>query len=180
MFAFDAGDTVELAGLLHWNPAETLEGRKVSLDHPTRSQPRCMSSINARALMTEAPTVIRATAPIREALVVLQSLEVRHLPVVDWGGGLVGVVSDRELGTLSISRILDHDSGDEMPTWLEQQVGSIMRITAHAVGPEADLEHVVRLMVDEKLHAVPVVRSDGILIGLVSYVDLLRLRLSPA
>jgi CBS-domain-containing membrane protein len=133
-----------------------------------------MPAINARTLMTEAPTAIRATAPIREAIVILQSLDVRHLPVVDWSGGLVGVVSDRELGSLSTSRILGDGHVDGAPTWLDDDVGSIMRDAAHAVGPEADLEQLVRLMIDENLHAVPVVGADRILIGLVSYVDLLR------
>jgi acetoin utilization protein AcuB len=131
---------------------------------------RRSTAMNARDVMTEAPTSIRASAPIREALVVLQSLEVRELPVVDWRGSLVGVVSDRELGSLCLSRMLDGAPG----TWLDQDVASVMSGVAPTVGPEADVWELVRLMVDKKLGAVPVVRPDGALIGMVSYLDLLR------
>jgi CBS domain-containing protein len=130
--------------------------------------------MNAADVMTQAPTSIRASAPIREALVVLHSLDVRQLPVVDWKGALVGIVSDRELGSVSISRIFAKGPLDPAEAWLDGEVASIMDDAAPTIGPEADVGQLIRLMVEHKLGAVPVVRSDGVLVGMVTYVDVLR------
>ncbi len=54
----------------------------------------------AADLMTENPRTIRATDPLGQAIEALQSIEVRHLPVVDDQNELVGMLSDRDLGSL--------------------------------------------------------------------------------
>lgn len=51
----------------------------------------------AWAIMTENPVVINENALITEALEKMRSLNIRHLPVVDSSGRLVGIVSVRDL-----------------------------------------------------------------------------------
>jgi CBS domain-containing protein len=43
-----------------------------------------------------------------------------------------------------------------------------------SVGLEADLAEIIDLMLDQRVGAVPVVDADGTLVGIVSYVDILR------
>ena len=119
--------------------------------------------ITARELMTASPTVIDATSTLRTALEKLQALDVRHLPVVDTDGQLVGMLSDRDLR--SYSGILP----------LDASVSSVMSADVIAVDSEADLAEVVDLMLDNKIGAVPVLDADDALVGIISYVDILRM-----
>ena len=118
--------------------------------------------ITARELMTEAPTVVDATATLRNALEKLQALDVRHLPVVDTDGQLVGMLSDRDLraqiGVLP----------------LDASVSNIMSTDVIAVDIEADVAEIIDLMLDNKIGAVPVLDADDVLVGIISYVDILR------
>src|SRR5689334_9075369 len=50
-----------------------------------------------RDLMTENPTAVRETDSIAAAISVLERLDVRHVPVVDGSGALVGMISDRDI-----------------------------------------------------------------------------------
>jgi acetoin utilization protein AcuB len=43
-----------------------------------------------------------------------------------------------------------------------------------AVRPEADVQEIADLMIEKKISAVPVIDSDGTLVGIVSHVDMPR------
>jgi len=118
--------------------------------------------ITARELMTESPTVVDATATLKTAIEKLQALDIRHLPVVDTDGQLVGMLSDRDLR--SYVGVLP----------LDASVSSAMSTDVIAVEPEADVAEVIDLMLDNKIGALPVVDNDDVLVGIISYVDVLR------
>jgi acetoin utilization protein AcuB len=48
----------------------------------------------AQDLMTSAPATVRPTTTVRRAVEILETLEIRHLPVVDENRQLVGMLSD--------------------------------------------------------------------------------------
>jgi CBS-domain-containing membrane protein len=130
--------------------------------------------LTARDLMTQSPAVIDVTATLRSAVDKLQTLEIRHLPVVDSEGELVGMVSDRDLRALSIPYFVDGENVGTLRTALDASVASIMSADVIAVDEEADAAEIVDLMLDNRIGAVPVVDGDRTLVGIVSYVDVLR------
>jgi CBS domain-containing protein len=130
--------------------------------------------MKARDVMTEGPASVRSTVSLREAISVLESLRVRHLPVIDRKGEIVGILSDRDLRTYSLAEALPELPLDAIAVRLEQPVSQFMSTAVFAVSPDADAEEIANLMIDEQIGAVPVIDSDGTLVGIVSYVDMLR------
>jgi len=131
--------------------------------------------MKARDVMTEGPAGVRETAPLREAIAVLQSLNVRHLPVVDRHGELAGMLTDHDLRKYSfLDSWPDDSSADPMASRLDMPVSYFMSKTVFAVSPDADVGEVANLMIDHQIGAVPVIASDRTLVGIVSYVDMLR------
>ncbi len=61
----------------------------------------------ALALMNEEPVTICDSATVGDAVLLLQSQQVRHVPVVDKAGNLVGMLRDREI------RLLDDSDRDK-------------------------------------------------------------------
>ncbi len=122
--------------------------------------------LTARDLMTESPHVVDATSTLRTAIEKLASLDIRHLPVGDTDGALVGMLSDRDLRAYAAPFF----SG----ATLDASVSSIMTTDVISVDLEADAAEIVDLMLDYKIGAVPVVDADKTLVGIVSYIDLLR------
>lgn len=124
-------------------------------------------------VMTAEPTAARPDTTLGEALDMLEALEVRHLPVVDGEGDLVGILSDRDLRGLS--RV---DRGDS-PTLLERldsPVGSVMNANPRTLPEDAEVSDAIELLVDNRIGAVPVTATrERRLVGIVSYVDVLRL-----
>jgi len=126
----------------------------------------------AQDLMTEAPVTVSVGSTIREAARLLQTLDIRHLPVVNEEGSLVGMLSDRDLRGLAPLVVGGDFEGS--PDGLDARVSSVMSADVLSVETEDDVAVVVELMLDNKVGAVPVVDGDGALVGIVSYMDVLR------
>lgn len=128
----------------------------------------------ASQLMTPNPFVIPSSAKVAEAVSALQNLEIRHLPVVDGRGALVGMVSDRDLSSLTLPTYVDGEWIGSIRVALDARIDSLMNSDVRSVGEETPADEIVDLLLQEKIGAVPVLDAEGRLAGIVSYVDLLR------
>ena len=128
----------------------------------------------ARDLMTADPVAVRATDTVRDAVQLFQALEVRHLPVVNAQRELVGMLSDRDLRGLALPVVIDHQWVGAIQTALESRVATLMSSDPLSVAVDADAAEIVDLMLEQRIGAVPVVDADQKLVGIVSYVDVLR------
>ncbi len=126
----------------------------------------------ARDLMTDAPATVTPATTLRRAVEILQTLDIRHLPVVNEDGELIGMLSDRDLRALSIPYFMGSDCVGSKA--LDGRVSSIMSGDTLSVDAETDIAAVVDLMLENTIGAVPVTGEDGALVGIVSYIDILR------
>lgn len=118
-------------------------------------------------IMSEQPYAIEANESVREAMHRLMSQDIRHLPVLD-DGILVGMLSDRDIRSIA-SEALTAEVGDQ----LAQPVSEVMTSDPITVLPETEVGEAIDLMIEHKVGALPVVTEDR-LVGIVSYVDVLR------
>lgn len=122
-------------------------------------------------LMTPNPKTLDVTATVRDAIVLLNDLDVRHLPVMD-GSDLVGIISDRDV---KAALGADGQDAEALANELDASVGHLMSADVLTVGPEDDVGEAIDLMLENRLGSLPVVTDDPQeLVGIVSYVDILR------
>lgn len=120
-------------------------------------------------VMSAAPQVVEVNEKLHSVQAKLRELDVRHLPVVD-RGKLVGIISERDLPpALSAPAARDAAGRSDKPAaWF-------MSSDVLSVHPQAELADAIDLMLEHRVGAVPVVEMDeGRLVGIVSYVDVLR------
>lgn len=130
--------------------------------------------MNARDVMTPNPMTIRSQATVAEAWDLMGEMEIRHVPVVD-DGTLVGMLSDRDLGRLDVTRMLVAEGADALRQELATPVAKVMSLDVIAAEPETELGDIVDVLVEHKVGALPVVHSHTReLVGIISYVDVLR------
>jgi len=124
--------------------------------------------------MTPNPVAVTPRTSVAEVWDLMRELEIRHVPVVE-GGALVGMLSDRDLAQVDIARLLTLEGAEALRHQLGTPVVKVMSSDVIFVSAESDLSEVVELLVEHKVGAVPVVRSETReLVGIVSYVDVLR------
>jgi acetoin utilization protein AcuB len=129
--------------------------------------------LTAADVMTEEPVAINMTATVGHAARMLDALAVRHLPVINDDHELVGMLSDRDLrgdpaGAGSERELVPAAPPPGAP------VSDVMSTDVVQVGADASLGEIASHMVESRVGAVPIVDNDGRLLGIVSYVDVLR------
>jgi len=126
----------------------------------------------AKDVMTENPVTATELMSVAEALGMLYELDVRHLPVVR-GRELTGIISDRDLRGFTEA---DEDGAmDAVEGARSTTVANVMNTDPVKVDPETSIREVIELMLLHRVGAIPVADLDtGDLLGIVSYVDLLR------
>ncbi len=120
-------------------------------------------------IMTPSPETISTTATAEEAGRKMSALHLRHLPVVDDSGRLVGILSDRDLR----GPMLGNPRPRPAPA-ATAPVGSLMTRTVATAAPDDELGTVARIIVERRVGAVPIVDADGVPVGIVSFVDVMR------
>jgi CBS domain-containing protein len=131
--------------------------------------------MQAAEIMTEDPMTIGPQGRIRDAIEILQALEIRHLPVVNERGALIGMLSDRDLRNAAIPYTLLDTVKQPIGNVLERRVSDVMSADVTSIGPETEVEEIIDVLLELKVGALPVVDGDtGDLLGIVSYVDVLR------
>jgi CBS domain-containing protein len=114
-------------------------------------------------LMTTAVQTIKVGGVISEADTDMRLAGIRHLPVVDDRGHLVGVLSDRDL-----LRALARSKGKSVP------IVEVMTRAVKTIGADAPARKAAAVMLELKIHCLPVVGEDGQLIGMLTESDFLR------
>jgi CBS domain-containing protein len=128
----------------------------------------------AADIMTDKPITIDPSATVRDAVDMLQSMQVRHLPVVDAAGDLVGMLSDRDLGSLMSSFAEGAEAGRDVASFSDRRVSDLMSSDVVSVDEGAEVSAIIETMLEQRVGALPVVDGEGTVSGIISYVDILR------
>lgn len=112
--------------------------------------------------MSRDPISISPEASIQEAIELMKTHSIRHLPVVDGQERLVGWVSDTELRGVFIASMIE-----------ELTVGDVMIADPITVSSTDVLEQAALLISKHKIGGMPVL-EDGKLVGIITVVDILE------
>ena len=125
--------------------------------------------------MTRAIVTVTRDEGIFEAKNKMRAHNIRHLPVVDDKGNLVGMVTDRDLRSALPSDLFHNPlSGSEKERYAKMTVAEIMTTDLVTVSPEFTIQDALLMFQEKKVGALPVVDRTGQLTGIVSVRDLLR------
>lgn len=130
--------------------------------------------MNTREMMTPNPITVSPKATLAEAWDLMREMEIRHVPVVE-GGALVGMLSDRDLARLDLTRVLAVEGAGALRRELSAPIADVMSGDVIEVEPETGLDEVLDLLIEHKVGALPVVEPDSReVVGILSYIDVLR------
>jgi acetoin utilization protein AcuB len=125
--------------------------------------------------MTRDPITVEEDASMKEAMLLLRSHHIRHLPVAT-GKLLVGLVSDRDIKRASPS-ILQGIEKTEFEQLMENTpVSRIMTREPFTVTATTPLAEAVAILVEKKFGSLPVVDGKE-LVGIFTEIDALKVLL---
>jgi acetoin utilization protein AcuB len=124
--------------------------------------------------MTRNPITVRDDTSMYDALKIMRENKVRRLPVLDEDGKLVGMVSEKDLLYASPSPATSLSVWEISYLTSKITVKELMTRQLVTVCEDCPLEEAARLMVDNKIGGVPVMRGDQ-LVGIITETDLFKI-----
>jgi acetoin utilization protein AcuB len=122
--------------------------------------------------MTPYPITVGPEDPLVAAAATMVARHVRHLPVVDVKSAIVGMLSERDVRS-AIGDPVEFTATRSISA-AQYCVHDVMTKPAIVVSFDRPLVEVAKRFADDRLGALPVVDKFGALLGIVSYVDALR------
>ena len=137
-----------------------------------------LGSCPVAAVMREDFAVLSPDDPVDDIDPIAGDLmTTRHFVVVDAVQRVVGIVSVRDL--LEVWLVRSRACGDAAPPSRSMLVSDLMARPVETVGPRELLAAAANRMISHRIGCLPVVRADGVVIGLVSDADLLAAAYRP-
>ncbi len=137
--------------------------------------------MKVKDIMTKDPLTIDPEAPLGTAMDVMRTKELRHLPVVDEAGQLVGIITDRDLRQAAFAPAVAEylsagaqRSARQLGQALEDlRVRDFMTWVVVTTHPDASLAHAALIMSERRVGSLPVVEN-GKLVGMLTERDVLQ------
>ena len=111
-----------------------------------------------------------------ETVRVLEKHGIRHLPVINNNGNVIGIISDRDLLRASVPSV-DEDGAPvagKLRFISGATVFQYMSTALRAVTPDSSVQEAIDLMLREKLSSCLVV-NEGNVVGIITYEDMMEL-----
>jgi acetoin utilization protein AcuB len=125
--------------------------------------------------MTRDPITIPEDASMKDAMLLLRTHHIRHLPVAT-GKLLVGLVSDRDIRRASPSILSGIDKAEFEQIMEDTPVARIMTREPFTVTESTPLVEAIQILIDKKFGSLPVVDGREI-IGIFTEIDALKVLL---
>jgi CBS domain-containing protein len=129
--------------------------------------------VRVRDFMTKNPLTLRDDDLLRQAVEIAMVRRIRHIPVLDGGGRLVGIVTDRDVQK-TLPSPLSAAAPEEYEALLETTpLARIMTKDVITVGADDLAAEAVETLLAEKIDGLPVLEN-GRLVGISTVRDALR------
>ncbi len=126
-----------------------------------------------RDLMSPGVTTLRVSERLDLANQIMKLTRIRHMPVVDAHGKIVGVISQRDLFHSALVKAIGVSSDSKLEILNAMVVEDVMATDLVATGPDTPLGEAARLMRESAVGCLPVL-DGGQLVGILTEADFVR------
>ena len=132
-----------------------------------------------RDLMTEKVYTLRSRDNLATLYDLMDSRRVRHVPIVDNEGEIVGLVTDRDLSRSALGSVEELPLSVERDSLRTTKIRNIMATEPDTIEPDATLKEAAEALLENKIGCLPVV--EGLhLVGILTEADFVRYYLEKA
>lgn len=123
--------------------------------------------------MTPQPVTVTPDTSFVSAFQLIREKHIRHLPVVDKKGKLIGIVTQKDLLHASPSSATTLTVFEMNYLLANLQIREVMTSPAISVPEDMPIEEAARIMVEKDIGCLPVLRGDA-LVGVITDADIFK------
>jgi CBS domain-containing membrane protein len=141
---------------------------KATLKRPTRSRER-----QVRDLMTEKVFALSPSDDLAALYDLMDAERIRHVPIVDRDGDLVGLVTERDLSRSALGSQTDLPLSVQQELLQRRRIREIMTMEVETAEPSQRLRDAAEILLENKIGCLPVVEGNH-LVGILTEADFVR------
>jgi len=123
--------------------------------------------------MTEKVFTLKGRDDLTALYDLMDSRRVRHVPIVESDGELVGLVTDRDLSRTALGAVEELPLSVERDILRRRRIRDIMATEPDTIEPDATLKEAAEILLENKVGCLPVV--EGLrLVGIITEADFVR------
>lgn len=123
---------------------------------------------HVKDIMTKNCIYIDSKLTIQDAYNVLREYKIGQMPIVSFGKKIMGIIDKKMILNFLM------DDLENKNNILGKKLEDLYLPQLITADPDTDIRKVAKVMIDFKLHAVPIVEENDILIGIVSKTDIIK------
>jgi acetoin utilization protein AcuB len=158
----------------HGQPSSSLDrsalAAQTAYEQQSFQRPHPKPAILARDLMSAPVLSLPSDNTLLDAWAIMSQKGFHHIPVTSMHGTLVGMVSYRDL-LLHVPELIT--AADKRQA-SRRRVAEIMTPRVISATPVTEIRDIAGVMLDEQIHAVPILDHNRRLVGILATRDLLR------
>jgi acetoin utilization protein AcuB len=129
--------------------------------------------MQVKDIMTRDVFTVTPETSVVDARAEMSRRNIRHILVIDEGGLLIGIVTDRDIRTSLPSPATSLSVWEVNYLLARLTVQEVMAKAVITIDPERDVRQAARILIDHKIGGLPVLEGRR-LVGIVTDTDLLR------
>jgi CBS domain-containing membrane protein len=126
-----------------------------------------------RDLMTEKVHALSPKDDLASLYDLMDSRRVRHVPIVDSEGEIVGLVTDRDLSRSALGAVEELPLSVERDILRRRRIRDIMATEPDVIEPDASLREAAEMLLENKVGCLPVAERLH-LVGIITEADFVR------
>lgn len=134
-----------------------------------------MALLTVAELMTADPLSITRGASLKDAHDLMREKNIRHIPVIDEQGMLVGMLTQKVMMAAVIGLLAKYGATALERKEKQQLVVDLMLTDFATVAPQQSLKEVATFFVQNRHGCLPVVQEGNKLVGILTSSDFVRL-----
>jgi len=171
----------EISGYLDITPGDFKEVYLKAYQHALQ---RLTQSVKVTEVMTKEVATVTPDTPLRAVAEIMSERRVSGVPVTDADRRVVGVVSDKDflshMGTGEAQSLMElvaeclRGSGCVATPIRKKYASDIMSAPPITIGQDRSVMEAADILIKKSINRIPVVDSDGKLVGIVARADVVR------
>jgi len=121
--------------------------------------------------MSKSPVIIKAGESLEKAWELLEKQSFTHLPVIDDGGIVLGMLSSTDI--INFQKLFSHMQKNYETIKINLTVEDVMSTPIQTISPDEDIQVANDRMLEKNIRALPVVKGNTV-IGIITESDILR------
>ena len=132
-----------------------------------------MPTLTANDLMTAKVHTVSRRDSLAKAYDLIGDRKIRHLPVVDANGDLVGLLSQRDMLRHALAGLTELPPSRIRDFLRDRRVEEVMVTGIETAAPDEDIQSVAERIFENKFGCLPVVEGESV-VGIITEADFVR------